>query len=210
MKKLIVFTFLLFGLEGFAAGNEVGNGGDVVICTASDENKTYTILDYYERKEDQFKIEEFDLEDEYQVALKAINKLEKIAPRLHEKYTRDLKNFRLKVKFKKGQEFRDIKDSFHVSVGKNCEIKQVAHQRKNMLSKDTEVFMNKDLYEKLSAFQKGMLITHEIIYEHFIYFGEITSKKVRLFNRYLYSEDIKSHKSRDFNKIGESLGIPLY
>lgn len=192
MKKLIVFTFLLFGLEAFAAGNEVGNGGDVVICTASDGNKTYTILDYYERKEDQFKIEEFDIEDEYQVALKAINKLEKIAPRLHEKYTRDLKNFRLKVKFKKGQEFRDIKDSFHVSVGKNCEIKQVAHQRKNMLSKDTEIFMNKDLYE------------------HFIYFGEVTSKKVRLFNRYLYSEDIKSHKSRDFNKIGESLGIPLY
>lgn len=205
MKKSLLLYLLAANI--YAGGNEVGNGGDVVICK---DQEAPVLLDYYERKEGNYTITPLEADDEYQIVQKILSRLEKIAPKLQEKYMRDLKEFRLKVKFKTQEELRDIKDSFHVSLGKECEIKQLAYQRKNSLTKDTEIFINKDLYEKMDAFQKAMLITHEIIYEHFIYFGEKNSIKVRLFNRYLYSEEIKDHKKSDLLKVGESLEIPLY
>lgn len=192
------------------AGNEVGNGGDVLICPKEKEFKPL-LLDFFEvKKEGQFKLTTFEMEDEYQIVQKVISGLEKISPKLQSKYKRDLEKFRLKVKFVKGEELRDVKDSYEISLKKDCELKQIAIQRKNLISGDTEVFINKELYEKMSPLNKAGLILHEIIYEHFLFFKVQSSVKVRLFNRYLFSEEIKKHKAENLRKFSEAIDIPLY
>ncbi len=209
--------FSLFIISSSFAGNEVGNGGDVIICktkegkTAKEIKKEPVLLDFYEYKtEMKFKQDEFDFQDEYRVAQAVIERLKKISKKLHSQYSKDLEKFRVKVRFLSGEELSNIEDSFHISIKKGCEIKQIAIQRVDPLSNDTVIFINKDLYEKLSPLHKAGLILHELVYEHFLFFEVKSSVKVRFFNRYLFSKEIKGHGPEDLRKISEGLEIPLY
>jgi hypothetical protein len=206
------------------AGNEVGNGGDLLKCP----NSPNVLFDFKETSINKVTLllesakgEEF--KDEYKLAEKIIKRLEALAPRIYKKYSNDLLTFKTRTRFIEGEVFRDILDTKHVSLPKDCELLQVATQQVDPLSKDTIISINKDLYSKLDTPNKAGLILHEIIYEHFKFFSdenhvnenskpysEQNSVKVRMFNRYLHSKEIKTHNEKQFHDFFERLGIPSY
>jgi hypothetical protein len=217
--KFLIVSALIF--SSAFAGNEVGNGGDVIICKIKEENKAKNVksepalLDFYEYKtEVGFKLDEFDIQneyqDEYRVAQTIVERLKKVSKKLHAQYSKGLEKFRGKVRYLSGEELSNIEDSFHISIKKGCEIRQIAIQRIDPLNKDTVIYINKDLYDKLTPLHKAGLILHELIYEHFLFFEVTNSVKVRFFNRYLFSKEIKDHGPEDLRKISEGLEIPLY
>ena len=212
MRILFVLSIVyLFGSSVFA-GNEVGNGGDVVLCSPKgDTERPPQLLDFYEAGiESDYTLESYDQKDEYQLILKVLESLKKVSQSLSEKYQRDLKSFRLKTTYVTGSKLRNIKDSFHTSVKNDCRVEQIAIQKESLKSGDTKIFINKDLYEKMTSLHKAGLIMHEIVYEHFRFFKETTSIKVRAFNRYLFSKEIKNHSKKELLKLSEELDIPLY
>ena len=204
------------------AGNEVGNGGDLLKCP----NSPNVLFDFKETSINKVTLmleSKEDHKDEYKLAEKVIMRLKTLAPKIYKKYSNDLLSFKARTRFIEGEVFRDILDSKHVSLPKDCELLQVATQQVDPLSKDTIISINKDLYSKLDTPNKAGLILHEIIYEHFKFFSddnhpnqhskpfsEQNSVKVRMFNRYLHSKEIGTHTEKQFHDFFERLGIPSY
>ncbi len=214
MKTILTLTFFL--MCPVFAGDEVGNGGDAVVCKMTKESSP-RLLDFTEYNSSSFTFSPIEEKDEYQIVKKVFTALAKLSPKLSKKYLRDLKEFRLKVKLISDENFRDVKDSHQISLPKGCELKQLAIQKKNPLTQETEISINKDLYDQMTPLHRAGLISHEIIYEHFLFFnvrGSLWfkmkgSEKVRIFNRYLFSKEIKNHKKADFIQLSENLEIPL-
>jgi hypothetical protein len=205
----VIANFLIVLLMNITfAGNEVGNGGDAIICP----KKAPVLLDFYENRNAKlpYKIRKSEKTDEYEYLRDIWDKLSKTSPRFYKKYSADLMRFKNRVKLVSGESFRDVKDSFHISVPKGCRIVQLAIQRKDAQSKETVFYINKDIYEKMDAKQRAGLISHEIIYEHFRYFGQNHSVNVREFNRFLFSEKLVASGKEGFVKFIQEMGIPGY
>lgn len=190
------------------AGNEVGNGGDAIVCP----KKAPVLLDFFENRNSKvpYKIRKSEKINEYEYLLDIWSKLSKVSPRFYKKYSSDLMRFKSRVKLISGESFRNVKDSFHISLPKECRILQLAIQRKDTKSKETVFYINKDIYEKMDVKQKAGLISHEIIYEHFRYFGQNHSVNVREFNRFLFSEKLVASGKEGFAKFIQEMGIPAY
>ena len=201
-----VLIFLIYCLP-LLAGNEVGNGGDAVVCP----NKNPILLDFYEVNSSQYILREFKQEkSREQILMEVVNQLKEIAPALHRKYSRTIRSLTSKIVMIKGKNFRDIKDSFHVGITKECSLQQLAMQKKDFNSKILKYYLNEDIFKKLNPVNQAGLIFHEIIYEHFRYFGKGSSVTVRSFNRYLFSKKILKATKISFNKKVQSLGVPSY
>ncbi|MCF8059969.1 MAG: hypothetical protein K9K67_11775 [Bacteriovoracaceae bacterium] len=204
--KTILFLIFLSSPFSFA-GNEVGNGGDLLKCP----NKPLVLFDFAEdsfKKMDALK-KNAEL-NEYKIVESLIAKIKDLSPAIFKKYSNDLASFPKRIKFIKGEVFRDIEDSKHVSLPKDCELLQVAIQQIDPLTKDTVIAINKDLYDQLDPVNKAGLILHEIIYEHFKFYGVTNSVEVRIFNRYLHSLEVKSGTNKEFNDFLERIAIPSY
>ena len=207
MKLKLLFSFII--VCSVNAGNEVGNGGDAVICG----NQAPVLLDFLEAQSDKsiHIVEKKSFSgDEYEYLKTIFKRLSKVSPAFSKKYLNDLKNLKKKVKFLSQKKFRDVEDSFHISVPNGCSLKQLAIQRQINMNSETIININKDIYEKMNVHNKAGLLSHEIIYEHFRYFGQRHSVNVRRFNRYIFSKDLEKDDKATFSKLLGEMRIPAY
>lgn len=182
------------------AQNRVGNGGDAVICP----DKSPILLDLYEATETLITSSKTD---PYKIVQDRLSLLVAIAPKLATQYTKKLVKMSGDIEFKPDIQLVNIKDSKHLSMPKNCSLKQVAI-RKNAVTQAEKLFLfDKDIWDKMDSLNQAALLMHEIIYDHFYKLDEKDSVKARKINVLLFSE--KLTKANFWGMI-KDLQIPIY
>ena len=187
-------------------GNEVGNGGDVIVCK---DNKVM-LLDYHEAKDYGFDINLKEDDVGYRpVLLNIISEFKKIDSKLADQYLKRLNEIDIEINFKESVDLVDIPDSYHVSLPKSCELKQVAIRLKEMRN-GKQFVIDKDLWRKLDTGHQAGLILHEIIYEHFLFLGEKNSKKARYMNGLISHIGSGNKLKVSYKELLRDREIPIY
>ncbi|MDD0853990.1 hypothetical protein HBN50_12835 [Halobacteriovorax sp. GB3] len=204
MKVFISIVFFLILTPSFA-GNEVGNGGDVIVC-----NESVTLLDYYEAKDFDFSIPPLEKSKDYREVLTDIfDEFLKIDKKLANQYQKRLQEIENQIDFRASITLTDIPDSNHEALPKGCKLEQIAIRRNQ--EKNGKLFLvSKDLWDKLDSNNKAGLILHEIIYEHFLYLGEKDSKKARYMNALISHIGSKKPLPSKYKTLLQSKQIPIY
>lgn len=207
MKKIILSLFIIQLAQAYSTGNEVGNGGDVVLC-----KKPFTIemLDLYEARK-RFKISK-DNRPYREIINSIIHKLSTIDEDRSNYIKSEFASFIKKSSFEKNAKLINIEDSKHFSLpkDKSCSLEQIAIKRKEVLPNDSKFIINNDLWEKLDQQNKAALILHEIIYDYFTHLGENNSIKARYYVGYLFNSDLKLVEKSSYRKMIKELKIPIY
>lgn len=196
--------FISFSSACYAQTNKVGNGGNGVFCSNS-TTPSSKLLDFYESKIN-IPIKE---NNAYVVANNYINKLEKIAPKLHSIYQKRLSEIQNEIEFESDAKLVPISDSKHLimPIATECEILQVAIRKARVIKNEKRFLIQKDLWDKLSVVDQAGLLTHEIIYEHFSRPGDEDSINTRKINSFLYSPELSE---KGFWSLIKELQIPVY
>lgn len=211
MKLLIVFSFLLTQ-SLYAGGNEVGNGGDAVVCKSKDKIESVELLDFYEhRVQEGHKIIDDTELDPIQLVTKILKHLNTLSPRLSTQYQKGLNSFMEKTSFVDNAKLIDIEDSKHIVLPRNkdCSIQQIAIYNKNKKA-SKEFVIDKTLWDHMNATNQAGLILHELIYQHFSRLGEKDSIKARQINAFLFDKDFHKVKPSKFWEKIRELKIPIY
>jgi hypothetical protein len=161
-------------------GNEVGNGGDVVICPSAD-GLSIAVLDYFEARKMMPQLP-LDLVGGNAAELidRALTRLERVDPIRAKRY-RDHAIELLSGSdsyFLSGLELRDINDSGYVPLG-DCKIQQAVIQREPWHPLDRRFTFDGDLWSRLPVGDQAGLILHEVIYREVLELGQRNSTSVR-------------------------------
>ena len=204
MNWIVFIVISLLSVSVLGGGNEVGNGGDAIICSGKAE-----LFDYFEAR--MLKRNSFHLssgKDPFKIAKRTIQRLNKLNPQLERQYLHVLKNLKSRLKFIKKSKLRDIKDSYEVAIPEGCKLEQAAIQQNEENQRVIQI--SQRVWDQLSIKHRAGLILHEIIYEHFVFLGEKNSVKARKFNSLLSSKEILSFKKSDYLGFVRKLKVPLY
>lgn len=204
LKILVLIYALMISLAH--GGNEVGNGGDVIVC----EDNNVMLLDYHEAKEYGFDINLTKDSVGYRsILLDIISKFKKVDPKLADQYLKRINEIDIEINFKESVDLVDIPDSHHVSLPKNCELKQIAIRLKEKRN-GKQFVIDKDLWGKLDVRHQAGLILHEIIYEHFLFLGEKNSKKARYMNALISHIGSGNKLKTSYKELLRDREIPIY
>lgn len=179
MSKLLI-VMMIFSVVNTFAGQETGNGGDVVVCEKNDGTVSIELLDIYEAREKHllnvdFKPVDTSLEDQ---AMYQLNKL--VGWESFEYFEANINSFMNRVKFVK-EDLVDIPDSFHTYIPSFCKVEQIA-----INDQDGTIFINQRLWDQLDKGNKSALLMHELIYEVMLVSGHTNSIDTRLLNGYIH------------------------
>ena len=200
----MIFLLFFTNLKSFS-GNEVGNGGDVIICKNS-----VLLLDYFEAELLKYSLPSYENQKTYlSIANEILETFSKTDKKLSDQYKKRLAEIISETDFLPSVRLTEIHDSKHEFLPKNCQLKQIAIRRKDPLNGKT-LLINQDLWQRLSETHKAGLILHEIIYEHFFYLGERNSKKARFMNALLAHLASKGSLRRPYKSILQAKKIPIY
>lgn len=214
MKRIILAFSLFFCFTVLAnpaqtmGGNEVGNGGDVVVCRDKDEIKSIQLLDFYEVKTKDKKEISSSLKDEDSILREIISKVGEVDPKRGELFRKKAQTFLKEVHFMENVKLSDIPDSFHLVLPqeKNCKLEQIAILDKNQTDPGKKFVINKNLWDELDPLNKAGLVMHEIVYEYFGSLGERNSIKVRAYNASLFG----TYTSDEYWLFLKNLRLPIY
>jgi len=87
---------------------------------------------------------------------------------------------------------RDIPDSIESFLPADCALEQLVIQSEPDVPGDARYLINDDIWRRLPVEDQVAVILHEIIYREAFPLGHQDSRKVRYFNSWLYSNDIRS------------------
>jgi len=207
--KLSSVAVVLISLQAYA-GNEVGNGGNVVNC-----KDKLQMLDLYEAKT----LRGVDLDpdvgagsDPYQIARDRLSLLDKFDPKSVKVYRANLERLQKDISLENEIQLVPIDDSAHAFVPKDseCKVTQLAVLRKKPLPGEKRVLVNNSLFKKMPAVQQAALLLHEAIYERFALLGEKDSSKARYYNSYLLSAAVRAPKADAYWKMVKDLRLSIY
>lgn len=184
------------------SGNEVGNGGDVVVCE-NDGQKTYELLDIYEGRTLRGLIPDFEINDHdpFVLAKNAFGRLSHLDPERSNLFLSGLEFFKSHHRFLTEIEVPKVSDEGSYNLAKNCELQQVAAQKQEETPDDNFFIIAKPLWDKLTPTHKAALVMHEVIYHEGIRRGHPSSRHSRYFNSVLMSQDIRSMESDRYEKV---------
>lgn len=185
LGSLAVSSLLL--LSGPARADRiVGNGGDLVTCTAADGTKTHYVLDIYEALHMRGMVADFgsppDPNDYMAMAKTVLERIEAVDPIRGATYLQWLASFEGEARILAHQTFDDIPDSSNVVLQTNCrQLDQLAVQRLPENPEDPRYLINGDLWDALAQEpeQRAALVVHEIIYRDAIARGHENSVATR-------------------------------
>lgn len=204
MKVLILIWIVLHSVIAFS-GNEVGNGGDVVVC-----KDNVQLLDFYEAKEFGFIVPKEKKDKDYKkIVFDLLDEFSKTDKKLAAQYKKRFAGMDKQIDLRPSILLTDIPDSNHEMLPKGCKLQQIVIRRKE--EKKGKLFLiNKDLWSRLDNINKAGLILHEIIYEHFLYLGETSSKKARFMNALVSHVGFKKPLPSSYKKLLQSYKVPIY
>ena len=189
------------------AGNDVGNGGDGVICESKGA-ASYDLLDFFEAQALPPKIKPElpgeTLDEKVEGALARLTRLDAPKAARYREKAKDFTDDKL-VRWVSGIEFYDIPDSGYVPLPGHCRIEQVAIQRKPLFPGDPRYVISKDWWENFSTDQKAGLILHEIVYEEMLSLGHVDSVRARKFTVYLASNRFSQMPQEEYATLKANL-----
>lgn len=216
MRNKIASAMFLMALVGCGGktspvnGNAVGNGGDVIICSG----KKPLVLDVWEQSSlNNGKIALGEPKSSYlDKATYAVNRLSGIDEGRKHQYLKRIKSFESETAFLADAELTPIPDVLNVALPKDCELKQLAIQQKQVTEKDPKYVINKELWDQLDSDNQAALVLHEIIYREAIQYRNHTdSRMVRKFNGFVLSEDaLKGYDSKKYAELLKDLMLPYW
>jgi len=193
LKNGIKWGLILFALwvgTAVQANNEVGNGGDVVVCRDGDQITSVELVDFYEARlmyEMEYDLGSEDLHYKEKIAL-ALSRLSKLDPERERDYLVHAEEFEENARFLEGVELVDIPDTNLVYLPSGCEIAQIVVRIKPTLPEHSEYYVSKDLWDLLDEDNRAGLVLHEVIYREAAEAFEHTNSVLsRYFNAYITS-----------------------
>ncbi|MCB0404640.1 MAG: hypothetical protein KDD51_07615 [Bdellovibrionales bacterium] len=196
-----VLAWLLVGPVPLQAGNESGNGGDVVYCETT--RATATLLDFFEASvltpQLAYDLGEADLAP-IEKARIAVRRLERVDPKRAARYLAQVESFESNVRWVRGVELPDIPDSGYVPIDPvHCKIKQIAI-RKPPLSPEHRLYtINEDLHDLFDNDNRAGLMLHEIVYGELYDRGQKNSIKARYFTALISSDYLDTLSQADYD-----------
>lgn len=189
-------------------GNEVGNGGDVIVCREKGEIKSIQLLDFYESTIKNQKEISTTLTDENSILKEVQSRIFLIDPKRGELFERKIQAFHQETHFLENAKLVDIPDSFHIVLpkAKDCKLEQIAILDKSQKDPKKKFIIDKNLWEKLGPLDKAGLVMHETVYDLFADLGEKNSIKARSYNSFIFG----TYDSKEYWKFVKDLRIPLY
>lgn len=203
MNKITLLIVFIFSHHTLA-GNEVGNGGDVVVCNTGTQ-----LLDYYEASSLGLKLganSQVNFKQEVKNQLDAFAKIDK---KTADQYQKRFTSILEEIEFKKNIALSNIPDSSHEALPAGCSLKQIAIRRSESSLKKL-FLVDKTLWESLDDKNKAGLILHEIIYEHFFFLGEKNSKKARFMTTLLAHIQTGKPLPKSYKSLLQEMKIPIY
>ena len=210
MRVEITAVMLAFLAASAAhAGQEVGNGGNVVLCR-DDQGKTLSIelLDYYEARVELGLTIALDGGAEAGDKLLAtLGRLGTLAPVLRDLLLGGARRFGDDTVFVGGADLVPVDDSNHLAIPHGCQVVQIAIQKEPEFPGQKRFTVNKDLWDQLDATNKAGLMLHELLYVHALSAGAKDSVGVRYLNALISSGEILKTTLLQF--IGIARKVPL-
>jgi hypothetical protein len=192
MIKITLFLILL-SINSALAGDTKGNGGNALVCMNEDSKSHLLALDHYEAR-DKFPhdVPPFEGESDVDLALGLLERISKLDKHRYFRMRLAIQNFYSAVKWVNFPLGRVV-DTGQYSIPDDCKLYQVVNQNRNILPRGKKYLIEKDIWDKLSFDDRGVLILHEVLYFEA---PNKTSEKIRLFNSFLIAD-----KFRDFTKL---------
>lgn len=208
LMVLAAFASPSFAGEG---GANVGNGGDGVLCTDVNGNKTVELLDYYEARVLRGispNLGDPTLSVDEQVEL-LLSRLAPVSPLRAEQYLRQAKAFMSETAFVPGARLVDVPDSNHMVIPENCAVIQVVIQQKIRFKQDKRYIVDEDIWNLMDNANKAGMIVHEVIYREAIVNGQQESVRTRYFNSLIAGDRLNGMTETDFYRL-VSLELEFY
>lgn len=186
-RSILALSALFLSLTSYA-GNERGNGGDVVVCRNTEGKVISTqMLDLYEGwqlrgLEAKLGGKDLNLEEKIELLLFRISTRSKDISNLLEK---EINQFKYRAVYLSDVILNDIPDSDHLYILKGCEIKQIAIQghiygRGPHDDRDRDIIVDLELFNQLDDDNQLALMLHEVLYTLAIKKGHENSRRVRM------------------------------
>jgi hypothetical protein len=205
--KLILSWILFFPCVLWAQRGDVkGNGGNFLVCPAVNGSVSYELLDLYEASNEQgFSLrnpEDKNLQNKNWEALvqSLLDELKKVSPLRAQNYQDIFADLKSRAQYLVG-DFSSSGDVGPVSIPKGCDLVQAATQFSDPVTEEKKFYINSDVWNLISDYQRAALIVHEIILTEAVESGQSDSKRARFLNGYLWSTDFlqtSTMKLRDF------------
>lgn len=226
MKLWIVLSLLMPGIvfsqaESAGAGNEGGNGGDVVICTNENGTSQPVLLDYFESLR---KINISGYENAFEkvkVILKRLAKHDPVRARLYEE---GLNSFLAEAFFIRNFNLPEIKDEGWIHSTSRFRIKRRCLKKQAVIQvwrpdfnenydswsviRQNRYFIDGNIWDQLDATNKAGLIIHELLVREGVnLLGTTDTKEIRMMNRYWSSPRLIHDSTSEYEFKIQKLGF---
>lgn len=212
MIKIFFVLSLISTSLWASSGNEVGNGGDALVCKLADKSVSVQLFDFFEYQNQHSESIEERTGDYKTISLSLVDQLRKHDVKLAKLLSNRIETFIGNTQFVAGANLKNIKDSNNLitSPNKDCQIEQIAILKKAVLANEKKFLINNTLWEKLSETNKAGLILHELIYEYFSDLGEKNSVNARALNSFLFSGKFSEVTTDGYWQYIKSMKVPHY
>lgn len=212
--SLFVGAFVLYSFfveTAFAqdpGGDEVGNGGNVIMCEEGTDGSIET-LDVYEARVIRDLWINLDTVEgnEFAKARAAIQGLHNLDPDREAFYLKLLAHFPSDMLLLPNEHFPEVKDSNHFPPPVQCTVAQAVIQRRKIYPQDKRYFFNQRLWALWDKNHRAALILHEIIYYDALRHGHTTSEATRYFNSLLFSGEIARLNQDEYSLLIDNLNL---
>ena len=202
---LLLCIFALSPLRAFAI-QYVGNGGNIVQCTAAEGKTTYEVLDSFESRSLRKKPLILTQGNPKDLAIEAISGLKSISPERAKLYLKSIENFDSESELTDAK-LTSLEDSKYAGIPPHCQVEQAVIQQDFATPGSKRYFIQKALWQKLDSSQKAVLILHEIIYREALSIGQTDSIATRAFVGLLISGEIRKLSVPEFAQTLFGLGF---
>ncbi len=163
--KTLILLLLAVPMISYA-GQEVGNGGDLLVCTDSVGAKTFELYDLFEgRTRHKLTMVPPTASDPMTMVRELISRIDSINPTRANLYRMWLETFDGEVEYVNGGNLIDIPDTGDGYIPSSCELRQFAVQRTTSFPGEKRYLIDQSLWSNPAAtnYVKASLILHELI-----------------------------------------------
>lgn len=217
MKTLFLAALLLTSISSAAyAGydwSERGNGGDVVVCPATNSHVMLDLHEAYNRYGYNlvlnsiptygfpFKVAPDELVEIAKAKIE--NNLRHLDASLTKKLLLLLRDFNKSVKYLRDGNFLDVPDSGHVELPEGCHLRQLVVQIYIPTSDEKLYLVSYDLWVSMRYPSRLAAILHEVIYHAALDINPKLkdSEKLRYFNSLILADQLKKLTPTEYRKV---------
>ena len=206
-KGLVTLLFCNLAL----AGNDAGNGGEVVLCRTPEGVDRLELMDYYEANvlPPYFVFDvggaELTVEQHVDYILTRLAKFDPTRASVYRSTVKDLLEGK-NVKWVTALTLPALRDSGYVPMVGYCyDTRQVIIQRKPTYPHEAQYVIQKDIWDKLNPVHKAGLALHEAIYKEIKNYRQPNSTNVRRYNAFIASTKMNTLSAADYVAFAEQV-----